>query len=113
MRADRAVARLVSTVRPMLTVLTLVVYVLVAARLTRLVTTDKLTESVRAAVVDRFGASSMTTFLVHCPWCAGWWVSAALSGPAAMVAGLPWWWAPALAFAASQVVGMMARGDLN
>lgn len=97
----------------MLTVLALVVYVLVVARLTRLVTTDKITEPLRAKVVDRFGAQSLTTFLLHCPWCAGWWVAAILALPAAWVAGLPWWWAPALAFAASQVVGMMARGDLN
>ncbi|WP_280503840.1 hypothetical protein [Nocardia farcinica] len=97
----------------MLTVLTLVVYVLVVARVTRLVTTDKITEPLRAKLIDRVGTQSLWAFGAHCPWCAGWWVAALLALPAAWVAGLPWWWALALPFAASQLVGMMARGDLN
>ncbi|WP_280476037.1 hypothetical protein [Nocardia farcinica] len=97
----------------MLTIVALVVYTLTVARLTRLITTDKLTAPMRDATIKRFGADSPVTFLVFCPWCMSVWVAAALAVPAAPVAGLPWWWAPGLALAASQVTGLLARGDLE
>ncbi|AXK88854.1 hypothetical protein SAMN05421776_105359 [Nocardia farcinica] len=97
----------------MLTVVALVVYTLTVARLTRLITTDKLTAPLRDAVLARRGGESAVTFLMFCPWCMSVWVAAALALPAAWAAGVPWWWAPGLALAASQVTGLLARGDLE
>ncbi|MCM6777908.1 DUF1360 domain-containing protein [Nocardia sp. CDC159] len=97
---------------PVLTcLLALVVYVLAAARLTRIITTDKVGEPLRVAAVDRFGGDSMMAFLFHCPWCFGWWVCAALAWPTAVVAGLPWWWGFGLWPAGSYLVGVLARLD--
>lgn len=93
------------------TVLVLAVYVLTAARLTRIVTMDKIGEPIRQAAINRFGDESMLTFGVFCSWCFGWWVCLVLAFPAALVAGLPWWMGFGLWPAGSYVVGVLARGD--
>jgi hypothetical protein len=86
--------------------LTLVVFILAAARVTRLLVADDITAPLR-----RWGARTFTdkvAVLFVCPWCMGFWVSA--------VAAVLWWfWGdrwwlllPALAFAISYLVGIMA-----
>lgn len=92
-------------------VLTLAVYVLTVARLTRIVTTDKIGEPLRVAVAERFGPESMVSYLAFCSWCVGWWVALAFAFPAALVAGLPWWFGFGLWPAASYVVGVLSRWD--
>ncbi|WP_067671782.1 hypothetical protein [Nocardia miyunensis] len=92
-------------------ILTLAVFVLSAARLTRIVTTDRIGEPIRKAIVDKFGNASMITYLSFCPWCLGWWVCAVLAWPTAVVAGLPWWWGFGLWPAGSYLVGVLARWD--
>lgn len=91
------------------TLLVLAVYVLTAARLARIVTTDKIGEPVRKAIRDRLGSESMIVYQLHCPWCFGWWVCLPLAFPAALVAGLPWWWGWGLWPAGSYLVGLLAR----
>lgn len=93
------------------TLLALTIYTLVVARISRLITLDKITEPIRARVTARFGPKSLVTYWIHCTWCASIPVAAVLCVPAAAVAGLPLWWAPALALAASQVTGMLTRWD--
>lgn len=92
----------------LLCLLTLTLYVLAAARLTRIITTDKIGEPLRARVTKRFGASSQITYLAFCNWCLGWWVCAVLAWPAAVVAGLPWWFGFGLWPAGSWLVGVLA-----
>lgn len=46
-----------------------------AYRLTRLVTTDSLTQPARDAIADRWPSSHLDT-LVNCPWCTGVWIAA-------------------------------------
>ena len=91
--------------------LVLAVYVLAATRLTRIIVTDRIGEPIRAAVVDRFGDKSMVVYLAFCSWCLGWWVCLALAFPAAVVAGLPWWWGFGLWPAGSWLVGALSRRD--
>jgi hypothetical protein len=93
------------------TLLTLAVYVFAAARLTRIVVTDKIGDPIRKSITERFGGTSMVTFLVHCPWCFGWWVCAVLAWPAAAVAHLPWWFGFGLWVAGSYLVGLLGRWD--
>lgn len=97
----------------MITLLTLTVYVLVVARLTRIVTTDQIGLPVRAWALKRWPQPSMISFLFHCPWCVGWWLALPLAFPAAVVAGLPWWWGFGLWPAASYLVGVLARYDIE
>lgn len=93
------------------TTLVLALYVLTAARLTRIVVTDKVGDPIRNAVIRRYGPNSMLTYLAHCPWCFGWWVCAVLAFPTAIVAGLPWWWGFGLWPAGSYLVGALGRWD--
>ena len=85
--------------------ITLAVIALATARLTRLVTTDKITETPRNALVRWLGAESKTAYLIHCDWCSSIYTGA---GVTALV-----WWQPqtvwiAVALAASHVTGYLA-----
>ncbi|WP_280332027.1 hypothetical protein [Nocardia wallacei] len=95
----------------LLCLLTLTVYVLTAARLTRIVTMDKIGEPLRGWAVRRWPDGSMLRYLWFCPWCLGWWVCAVLAWPTALVAGLPWWFGFGLWPAGSYLVGVLAGLD--
>jgi hypothetical protein len=58
------------------------------ARVTRLISADKISKPVRAWVVNRWGASSWLGYLLHCRWCVSMYVA-----PLAAAAVL--WLAPA------------------
>ncbi|MCM6774996.1 DUF1360 domain-containing protein [Nocardia sp. CDC159] len=94
-----------------MTVLILIAWILAVARLTRLVTRDKITEPIRAALIQRLGTGSQLTYLVHCAWCTSVWVAFTTAPAAVALAGLSWWLLPLLALAASQLVGMLATAD--
>lgn len=81
---------------------------LAVARLTGLITEDKITEPVRIRVLDRLEEDSKLAYLMTCPWCVSiylgvlaapllWWHS---DNPAVMI--------PATVLALSQAVGMTA-----
>ena len=59
-------------------IVVLVLTTLAAARVTRVIVVDKIGQPLRAAVVRWRGESSALAYLVHCPWCMGLWVAAAL-----------------------------------
>lgn len=85
------------------------VLVLAVARLTRLVTTDKVTESLRIRVVNRWGADAMISYFVHCPWCVSVYAAAPLA-VGYVLAGDTWWYQiPALLLAASYITGALNR----
>lgn len=109
----------------------IVVYALAVARVTRLVTTDKLTLPPRRAVVDwavrrRYGFVPIRNeellaeiadnppalaYLVNCPWCVSVYVGAAVA-PLAWAWGTRWWLlVPALALAFSYVTGFLASKE--
>ena len=52
---------------------------LATARITRLITTDKISEPARRAAINLLGAKSMLVYLLHCPWCMSIWVAPALA----------------------------------
>ena len=106
--------------------------VLAAYRLTRLVTTDTISDPVRDEVLERIyragywkdmapplqGWSELARAdeepprlaeLLTCWWCAGWWVSALVVAARRLVPG---WWGPvASALATSTLVGMLSRTE--
>jgi hypothetical protein len=69
-----------------LAVLVTVLGLLATARLTRLISADRVSLGLRQAVVRRWGPSSAPGYLVHCRWCVSMYVAA----PAA--AGVLWLW---------------------
>lgn len=111
----------------------IVLYALATARITRLVTTDKLTLPPRRAVVRwafrrRYGAAPgegldeelaaaaadnppALAYLVNCPWCVSVYVGAVVAPLAWFWGTSPWLAVPALALAFSYVTGFLASKE--
>jgi len=94
--------------------ITSLILLLAAVRITRLIVFDRLSEPFRQWLVDRWGADSMFVYLWFCPWCLGFWVALALSavawypgGLSAFIALPAWAGIPLLGFAASYLVGFI------
>lgn len=84
---------------------------LVATRVTRLLTADRVTAPARDRVIARYGMGHWFTYFVHCPWCVGWWVSVAVGVAVWFTApgGWPvsaWWGVPALVCGFSWLCGL-------
>lgn len=73
-------------------VLTGVLAVGAAARVTRLITTDDFPfRPVRDWALTRFGEHGWLTRLLECPWCTGVWVAAPTAASAVLWGRRPWW----------------------
>lgn len=68
--------------------LLVVVLILAAYSITRLITTDAITQPPRMWLLGKLKAGGMLSTLATCSWCAGTWVSAAL------VLAVDRWWRP-------------------
>jgi len=88
----------------------LVVAALAVTRITRLLVADKLMVGYRQWVVKRWGAESMISYLVHCPWCTSIWVALPIMPIAAM---FPYNWVIGILAipAASMVAGCLLDRD--
>lgn len=71
----------------LLAVVLLLAGALASARLTRLMTADRVTLPIRQAIVRRWGPSSAVGYLVHCRWCVSMYFG--LPVAAAVVAAVP------------------------
>lgn len=93
--------------------LELAIVALGVARLTVLVTSDRILKESRDRWQRRFGAHSYAGYLSWCPWCIGWWIALASTSAwmfwPAVVAKfmLPW----AVAFVASVLASKLAGSD--
>ena len=93
--------------------LQLVILALGVARLTVLVTSDRITRGLRYRLERRYGRESYPGTLVRCPWCAGWWVGLAVASWWALYpigtteAMVPW----ALAMVGAVLAGHFAPND--
>lgn len=89
--------------------ITLITAALATARLTRLVTTDRITHAPRRWVLSRLDDDGLLAYLVVCDWCVSVYVGA---GVAAVLWAAPAWvvW-PLYALAFSYVAGWLARGE--
>lgn len=84
---------------------------LATARITRLVTHDRITEAPRRAVLRRLRDGSLLAYLVVCDWCASVYVGAAVAAAGAAYGAWTWVWAPALALAFSYTAGWLAAHE--
>lgn len=87
-------------------VLSLVVGVLAVARLSRLLTTDRLTIAYRRFIVNKWGNDSMPSYLAHCDWCTSMWL-AILIMPMAVLFPYTWVIGILAVPAASLVAGLL------
>lgn len=89
--------------------ITFAVAALATARLTRLVTTDRITEAPRNAVLRRLDADSLLAYLIVCDWCASVYVGAAVAAVATWGPSWSVWVLAALAY--SYVAGYLAARE--
>lgn len=110
------------------------VYALAVARVTRLITADRLTEAPRLRLENwlwrRYRAqlekgmpgaldgvsnasliAPLPVYLLTCPWCASIYVAAVAAPIAYWWGTAPWFLVPALALALSHVTGLLAKGE--
>lgn len=92
-----------------MSMLTVLLTVLAVARLTRLVTEDKILEKPRDWVLDRVDPLGMLTYLLGCPWCVSVYLGAAAAPVAYYWGESPYVVIPALALTASYVSGFLAN----
>lgn len=112
-------------------VITILVFALAVARVTRFIAADKLSETVRSRVVLKLwlrrahgdrelvglqrgnrAEPPMLAYLVECPWCVSIYVAAVAAPLCWWFGDNPWLFIPALACAFSQATGMLAQiGD--
>ena len=89
--------------------ITLLIAALATARLTRLVTTDRITQAPRRWLLRRLNSEGLAAYLIVCDWCVSVYTGAAAVG-VILLGGTPGYWVlTALAF--SYVAGVLARGE--
>lgn len=91
--------------------ITLVVAALATARLTRLVTTDRITQAPRHALLRRMSSDGLGAYLVVCDWCVSVYTGGAVAAAGAWAGLWSWWWAAPLALAYSYVAGFLASRE--
>ena len=89
--------------------ITLLVGVLATARITRLVTTDRITQAPRMWMLTRVDADGMWGYLIHCTWCVSVYAGAAVAAVLAFGPGWSVWVLGALSF--SYTAGWLASKE--
>lgn len=95
----------------------LAVVPLAAARLTRLICADKITEPLRMAAARRLHDQSLLLYLLFCRWCMSIWIAVPMAAAWWAASSLPqwsgWWWldVPTVALALSHVTGLLVRAE--
>ena len=99
-------------------IISVTVFILAAlatARITRLVTTDRITQAPRTwvlrRVVSRYGDESLLAYLVVCDWCVSVYVGAGVATAWALAGQTLWFQATAAALALSYVAGFLASKE--
>lgn len=87
--------------------LTFLLVTLAVARLTKLVIDDRITLPIRSWIVAKNGENGWFTFLVHCPWCAGMWISMAVAPLWYFFGTTPWFVIPCMILALSQAAATL------
>lgn len=91
--------------------ITLTVAALVTARITRLVTTDRITQAPRGWALRRLSSESLAAYLIVCDWCASFYVGLAVAAAGWTYGLWDWQWIVPLGLAFSYVAGWLARGE--
>jgi hypothetical protein len=90
---------------------TLILAALATARITRLITTDRITEAPRSALISRLPDESLMAYLIVCDWCSSVYVGAAVAGAWWAWGTTAWFTAATAALAFSYVAGFLASKE--
>lgn len=89
----------------------LLVAAFATARLTRLVTTDRLTRAPRMWLLHRLQGRELLSYLVVCDWCVSVYMGLVVALTGAWAGSWPWTWALPFALTFSMVTGLLARWE--
>jgi len=89
--------------------ITFAVAALATARITKLVTSDRITQAPRNALLRRLDSTSLLAYLVVCDWCVSVYVGAAVVAVVLWGGSVGWWVLAALAF--SYTAGWLASKE--
>lgn len=89
----------------------MVVMALATARVTRLVTRDRILRAPRRAVLLALPDDSLLAYVVVCDWCISMYVGTLAAVGGAWAGWWDWWFAPILALAYSHVTGWLASKE--
>jgi hypothetical protein len=96
-------------------VITLILAALATARLTRMVTTDRITQAPREQLlrylITRYGEDALIVYLVICDWCVSVYVATAVTAAWVLAGDTLWFQAPAAALALSYAAGFLASKE--
>jgi hypothetical protein len=87
--------------------MTLILALGATARLTRLVTSDRITQAPRDWILDRLNPDGLTAYLLTCRWCVSIYTSIPIAAIATLHPNSLWWEIPALALTASHATGLL------
>lgn len=87
--------------------LNVLVAMLAVARLTRLVTDDRITIKMRLWAVNKWGKESWQSYYIHCAWCVSMWVSLLVMPAVVLLSGGSLLLAALTVPAASYVTGFL------
>jgi hypothetical protein len=96
-----------STMEP----ITLLVAALGTARLTRLITRDRITHAPRRWVLQRLDQDGLTAYMIVCDWCVSVYTGAAIAAVGAWNGLWSWGWAVPLTLAFSLTTGWLASKE--
>lgn len=88
-----------------------IIAVAACARITRLITRDRITQRPRMWLVNRWGIESLPAYLIQCDWCTGLWTAAVVMPAAWWWGHSPWLQLPLLVLAAAHAVGWAASRE--
>jgi len=91
--------------------ITLLLGALATARITRLITLDRLTKAPRAWITRRLPDDSLLAYLVHCGWCVSVYIGAGVAAVGAWAGAWTWVGVLPAALAFSYVAGWLASKD--
>lgn len=93
----------------------LIIALLATARITRLITRDRIALAPRAwalrRLIRRFGEDHLLPYLMVCDWCVGMYVGAGVTAAWVSVGDTLWFQAPAAALALSYAAGFLASKE--
>lgn len=88
--------------------ITLLVAALATARLTRLVTRDRITHAPRRWILRRLDPQGLTAYLLVCDWCASMYTGLGVAAAGHLAGQWSWQWVAPLALAFSFTTGWLA-----
>lgn len=91
--------------------ITLLIAALATARLTRLITSDRILAGPRRWALIRLDSDGLTAYLLVCNWCVSVYVGAGVASVGAWAGVWPWPWALPLALSFSYVAGYLASQE--